>query len=112
LNKTAGATFERTIAEKLSEQRLEFAQQITVETPSGARTRLDSLVRDPVTNEIICIEAKSSKTARVTRVQRRAFNEMLRDGATIVGDGKPGFPGGMKIPPTKVQILRPPEVIE
>ncbi len=28
-------------------------------------------------------------------------------GATIVGKGKPGFPGGTKIPPTRIEILRP-----
>jgi hypothetical protein len=39
--------------------------------------------------------------------QRRAFQEMQKDGATIVGKGKPGFPAGMKVPATQVQIWRP-----
>jgi filamentous hemagglutinin len=45
--------------------------------------------------------------APVTTDQSNAFREMFRDGATIMGKGKPGFPGGMKIPPTQVKIWRP-----
>jgi hypothetical protein len=107
VNKAAGAEFERNTEEKLKELKLEYAGQITVETPSGVRTRLDFLARDPVTGEIIGIECKGSATARFTRGQRQAHQEILRYGATIVGEGKPGFPGGMKIPPTRVQIWRP-----
>ena len=107
VNKAAGAGFERDTEEKLKELKLEYAGQITVETPNGVRTRLDFLARDPVTGEIIGIECKGSATARVTRGQRQAHQEILRDGATIVGEGKPGFPGGMRIPPTQVQIWRP-----
>ena len=107
VNKAAGADFERNTEEKLKELKLEYAAQITVETPSGVRTRLDFVARDPITGEIIGIECKSSATARVTRGQRQAHQEILRDGATIVGEGKPGFPGGMKISPIRVQIWRP-----
>jgi hypothetical protein len=106
-NKASGAEFERNSAEKLAALKLEFAPQITVETPSRARTRLDFMARDPMTDKIMCIECKSSETAPIKPGQRRAFREILKDGATIVGKGKPGFPGGMKVSPNQVQIWRP-----
>ena len=107
VNKAAGAEFERSSEEKLAAQNLEFGPQVTIETPSGSQTRLDFMARDPMTDEIICIECKNSESVPIRSGQRRAFQEMLRDGATIVGKGKPGFPGGTKIPPTRVQIWRP-----
>jgi len=33
-----------------------------------------------------------------------AFPEIGQTGGTIVGRGKPGFPGGTRVPPTEVQI--------
>jgi hypothetical protein len=108
VNKAAGAAFEeRTAAELSQREDIEFARQITVELPSGARARLDFVTRNRVTGEIKLIECKSSATARLTAEQKVAFREMKLHEATIVGEGKPGFPGGMKIPPTQVEIRRP-----
>ncbi|MEC8230703.1 MAG: pyocin, partial [Pseudomonadota bacterium] len=39
--------------------------------------------------------------------QRAAFPEIQQTGGVVVGKGKPGFPGGTRIPPTKVNIVRP-----
>lgn len=36
-----------------------------------------------------------------------AFPEIEESGAVVVGKGKPGFPGGTEIPPTKVDVVRP-----
>jgi hypothetical protein len=83
-------------------------QQITIETESGVRTRLDFLTQDPLTGEIGCIECKASPTAPLTGNQTLAFPEIGESGGTIVGAGKPGFPGGMQIPPTPVEIIRGP----
>jgi hypothetical protein len=52
-------------------------------------------------------EAKSSQTARLTPNQAKAFPKIEQTGATVKGVGKPGFPGGTQIPPTKVDIVRP-----
>jgi len=52
-------------------------------------------------------EAKSSATAPLTPNQAKAFPEIEKTGATVKGAGKPGFPGGTQIPPTKVDIVRP-----
>lgn len=57
--------------------------------------------------KLSCFECKSSDTAPLTRNQKIAFPEIEESGATIVGKGKPGFPGGTEIPPTKVEIFRP-----
>jgi len=58
-----------------------------------------------LTGEIGCIECKASPTAPLTGNQTLAFPEIGESGGTIVGAGKPGFPGGMQILPTAVQIL-------
>jgi len=51
--------------------------------------------------------SKSSATAPVTSDQDVAFSEIEQHKATIVGKGKLGFPGGMEIPPTRVEIKQP-----
>ena len=33
--------------------------------------------------------------------------EIEKSGATVVGRGKPGYPGGTQIPPTRVEVVRP-----
>ncbi|AUG01695.1 hypothetical protein CXQ81_14125 [Pseudomonas sp. 09C 129] len=57
--------------------------------------------------EISCVECKSSEIAPLTKNQKKAFPEIEKTGATVVGKGKPGFPGGTTIPPTRVEIIRP-----
>jgi len=81
-------------------------QQVTVVTQSGVRTRLDIMGTDANGN-IFCIECKASATAPLTPNQQAGFPEISQTGATVVGRGKPGFPGGTIIPPTQVQIVRP-----
>jgi filamentous hemagglutinin len=82
--------------------------EITVETVSGFRTRLDFVTKDPVTGEIGCIECKASPSAPLTNGQTLAHPEIKSSGATVVGAGKPGFPGGMQIPAGPVQVIRGP----
>jgi hypothetical protein len=91
----------------LQQEDMDFARQITLELPSGARVRIDFVTRNRRTGEIRCLECKSSPTAPVKSDQTIAFREMEHNAATIMGKGKPGFPGGMKIPPTRVEIRRP-----
>jgi len=83
------------------------APQITVELPSGVQTRLDFVTRNRMTGKIRCMECKSSPTAPMTPNQAQAFSEMEQNEAIVVGEGKPGFLGGMKIPLTRVEIRRP-----
>ena len=80
-------------------------QQVTVKTQSGVRTRLDMVGRD-ASGAIRCTECKASATAPLTKNQRLGFPEIQSGGGVVVGKGKPGFPGGTRIPPTKVEIIR------
>ena len=105
-NKAAGDAFEKQVMGQLQQTQSGVAQQITVKTQSGTRTRIDLMGRDANGN-IICTECKASVTAPLTANQRAAFPEIQQSGAVVVGNGKPGFPGGTQIPPTKVDIVRP-----
>ena len=106
INRAAGAAFEQAVGSDLAESGLTIGQQVTVRTQSGVTTRLDFLTQDPLTGEIGCIECKASPTAPLTGNQSLAFPEIGQSGGTILGAGKPGFPGGMQLPPTIVQIIR------
>ena len=105
-NLKAGRQYEQDFNDELQRDKLEIGPQLTLETPSGARTRLDFVTRHPTSGEIRCIECKASETAPLTRNQREAFPEIGAEGATVKGAGKPGFPGGTSIPPTNVEIMR------
>jgi hypothetical protein len=107
LNLAAGRAFENDTAAELGESGIEFAPQITVQLPSGRLLRLDFVTREPTTGEIGCIECKVSPTAQLRQNQALGFPELEQAGAMVVGKGKPGFPGGTKIPPTRVEIRRP-----
>ncbi|WP_440411887.1 toxin TcdB middle/N-terminal domain-containing protein [Neorhizobium petrolearium] len=107
-NRSAGAEFERAFGATLERRGIERGQQVTVQTESGVRTRLDYITRDPQTGTISCIECKASATAPLTPNQKLAFPEIGQSGGRIVGAGKPGFPGGTEIPPIPVEILRGP----
>ncbi|WP_454867065.1 S-type pyocin domain-containing protein [Pseudomonas lini] len=105
-NKKQGKAFEDDSYGEYSKTKPEAAREVTVKTDSGVKTRIDMMGRD-TDGEISCVECKSSDTAPLTKNQKTAFPEIEKTGATIVGKGKPGFPGGTKIPPTRVEILRP-----
>lgn len=105
-NKAAGAEFEDKTYDGFSEEMEESAQQVTIKTESGTRTRLDMIGRDS-NGDIACVECKASETAPLTRNQKQAFPEIERGGGVIVGKGKPGFPGGTALPPARVDVVRP-----
>lgn len=105
-NKKQGKAFEEASYGEYSNTKPEAAREVTLKTDSGVRTRIDMMGRD-TDGEISCVECKSSDTAPLTKNQKAAFPEIEKTGATVVGKGKPGFPGGTKIPPTRVEILRP-----
>jgi hypothetical protein len=108
INKKAGAKFEDSTRAILEQQDRAVGAQVTLETRSGRRTRMDFLTRRRATGLIECIECKASPTAPVRRNQIEAFREIKKSGATVVGEGKPGFPGGTKVPPRRVKIIRGP----
>lgn len=92
--------------DEYSKTKPESAREVTVKTDSGVRTRIDMMGRN-ADGEISCVECKSSEIAPLTKNQKKAFPEIEKTGATVVGKGKPGFPGGTTIPSTRVEIIRP-----
>jgi RHS repeat-associated protein len=106
-NVKQGAKFEKTVEKGLSKTDIDIAKQITVKTESGTKTRLDFVSKNKKTGQTNLTEAKSSQNAPLTANQKQAFPEIAKEGATVVGKGKGQFPGGTKIPPKKVEIIRP-----
>jgi RHS repeat-associated protein len=106
-NVKQGAKFEKKVEKVISKTDTDVAKQITVKTKSGTKTRLDFVSKSKKTGKTKLTEAKSSQKAKLTKNQKKAFPEIAKDGGTVVGKGKGKFPGGTKIPPTKVDIIRP-----
>lgn len=105
-NKAAGDAFEGKVVNDLKSQGANVVQQVTVKTDSGVRTRIDIITKDANGN-LECVECKASDTAPLTKNQKAAFPEIQQSGATVVGRGKPGIPGGTRIPPQTVKVVRP-----
>ena len=106
INANKGAEFEKQVFEEIKKNQIEVVEQITIKTKSGTKTRLD-FVGKSKSGKIKLTEAKSSQKAPLTKNQKNGFPEIAKDGGTVVGKGKGNFPGGTKIPPTKVDIIRP-----
>ena len=104
-NNSAGNAWSEAVGADLKATHEVAVPEITVRTQSGARTRLDWVTKD--SGAIGCVECKASATARLTPGQAAAHPEIAQTGATVVGKGKPGIPGGTVIPPTQVQVVRP-----
>jgi len=89
-----------------------LAQKATPVVAAGAalltKTEQLDVVSNAPSGDVNLREAKSSETAPLTDKQAAAFPEIKESGATVVGKGKPGFPGGTQIPPTEVEVIRPP----
>jgi hypothetical protein len=94
------------VAGETAQTNSNVVQNVTMKTQSGVKTVMDVVSKDASGNTVLQ-EAKSSATAPLTRNQAAAHPEIANTGATVVGKGKPGFPGGTKIPPTNVQVVRP-----
>lgn len=102
------AAFETATAKAARDAGETVAEQVTVRTASGTRTRLDLGMPQP-SGATKCQECKSSATAPLTANQAKAFPEIEKTGAVVIGQGKPGLPEGTIIQPTKVEIVRPKE---
>jgi filamentous hemagglutinin len=105
-NYQQGKQYEQTKYDEFSSTQEKSAREVTLETENGTKIRLDMIGKDKNGN-ITCIECKSSDKAPLTHNQKVGFPDLEKNGGTIIGDGKPGFEGGTKIPPTKVEVVRP-----
>lgn len=110
-NRENGKLFEKELEKKLEEKQ-NVAGQVTIKTESGTKTRVDFIGIDKETGEIKITEGKSSQTAPLTKNQKKAFPEIETDGGIVVGKGKPPFTKGTKIPPTKIDIIRPQDLLD
>lgn len=108
INKTSGDKFEAELKSNLegTGEYETVVKQLTLETPSGIRTRVDLAAIDKVKGKIDLYEAKASLTAPLTKNQKAAFPEIEEFGAVVKGKGKPPLTGGTEIPPTKVEVVR------
>ena len=84
-----------------------LSPQVTLRTQSGRKIKMDFMGLHPPNDQIGTVEVKGSDTARVRKSQRETHEEIEKSGATVVGKGKPAFPGGTVIPPTKTRVVRP-----
>ena len=103
-NSKQGAEYEKKLKPILTKKQKGLVEQLTIKTESGTKTRVDFAGKTGT--KIKLTEAKSSSTAPLTKNQKIAYPEIAQSGGEVVGKGKSGFPGGTKIPPTKVDIMR------
>lgn len=107
INKKNGAEFEKKCFKKFNKTVANAEQQITIETPSGIKTRVDAIGINKRTGDIVIQEYKSSITAPKTANQKIAFQEIFEHGGIVKGAGKGIFSGGFEIPSgIKVKIIR------
>lgn len=106
-NRKKGAAFEKKVVKGLQDSQDDIVEQITIKTKSGTRTRIDVVGKNKKTGKIELTEAKSSKSAPLTKNQKKAFPEIAESGGEVVGKGKGIFKKGTEIPATKVNIKRP-----
>lgn len=103
-NAAQGKEFEKHVGEILGKNK---ASQVTIETVDGTRTRVDFIQNTSEQHRLI--EAKSSKTAPLTKNQKIAFPQIETSGGIIKGNKgtEMGLPSGTVMPPTKVEVIRP-----
>lgn len=106
-NQAQANAFEKVVVSNLAQEgHTGISQQVTIKANNGVKTKLDVVSNSP-SGQTVLTEAKSSATAPLTPNQKLAFPSIAQSGGVVVGQGKPGFPGGTVIPPTQVNIVRP-----
>ena len=103
-NVAKGKAFEKQVGESLSDIK---ASQVTIEAPDGTRTRVDFVQKKE--GKVVLIEAKGSETAPLTPNQKKAHPQIQQSGGIVKSNNgnSIGLPSGKKIPPTKIEIIRP-----
>jgi hypothetical protein len=106
-NQLKGKAFEQITKTNVEKVQNNVVEQITLETKSGVKTRIDILGTDKTTGVVCGTECKASAAAKLTENQKVALPEIAESGATVKGKGKAPFVGGTKIPPTTIKVVRP-----
>ena len=107
----AGRRFEEKGRRYFGRTEQDYKQQVTIVTDKGTRFRIDyiKVERIGIENQRTVFrlrEFKASQNAPLTPNQKRGFAELEKYGGRVVGRGKPGIPGGTRIPPTRVDQIR------
>ena len=105
-NRFRGAAYEKEKFAEFGKKYSHAETQITIRTALGTRIKVDAIGYDSE-GQLIIQEFKSSKTARLTKNQKKGFPELRSSGGTVVGRGKGKFKGGTVIPATNVKVIRP-----
>ncbi|OXA90198.1 RHS repeat-associated core domain-containing protein [Flavobacterium hydatis] len=112
-NAEKGKKWEKEVTKQLKEEGHDnVSEQITVSPNDGKggttpNVRVDNMSKKD--GKIRLTDAKSSKTAGNTKNQKVGYPALEKHGGTVVGNkgAAHGYPAGTKIPPTKVDIIRP-----
>lgn len=108
-NKKNGDEFAKKETEKFKSEADKVESEITIKANDGTKTRVDAIGVDKETGSIRIQEYKASETAPLTPNQTITGPLIEQDGGVVVGRGKGEFPGGTVIPPTRIEIVRPPK---
>ena len=108
-NRISGQAFEDARFSEFEAISQNLEKQITIKVGS-IKVRVDAIgyIRnEDGTYSLQILEFKSTKTARMTKNQRKAFPKIAKEGGVVVGKGKGIFTEGRVIPPgTVVTIIR------
>jgi len=111
-NAKQGKQFEGVVKENLKQTgHKNIADQVTIKPNGGGKNvRLDNVSTKD--GQIKLTDAKSSATAPHTKNQKPGYPAIEKSGGTVVGNkgAAQGYPAGTKIPPTKVDIVRPKDI--
>ena len=108
-NAAKGKAFEKQVGERLGNNK---ASQVTIEAADGTRTKVDFAQKK--NGKVILTEAKGSQKAPLTGNQKVAHPQIGTSGGTIRGNKgiEIGLPSGTRILPTKVEIVRPEDLLK
>lgn len=115
-NRAKSKSQEDDVTRRLAENRNvpAHADQVTIEVyeinqigiKETIRTRVDHVAIGRG-NRVLVLEDKSSKTAKLTKNQARAFRILEKHGGRIVGSKSRELGGVTRIPPGRMRIIRP-----
>ena len=107
-NAAKGKAFEKQVGESLGNNK---ASQVIIEAADGTRTKVDFVQKTD--GKVTLTEAKGSQTAPLTKNQKTVHPQIETSGGTVRGNkgAEIGLPAGEKIPPTKVEIIRPEDLL-
>ena len=110
-----GLAFEDEMFPELWAVRPNAKQHITLLSFSGTRMVADAIAESGE-NQITIMEYKSTLRARLSKNQKRVFEDLQEHEAFVRGEGKGIFTAGKRIPPvtegTKIFVQRPGQVEE